>query len=147
MAVDVLADMFTSSLLDPDEFENERGVILEELSMAGDDPADVANERFFEAVLGEHPLGRPIGGDPEAIRSATRAAVADITVRTTGRKTSSSASPARSTTTRSSPRSSARSARPAGTSRSPQPRRAPTDPRGEPSAGHRSLSSNGRSSR
>ena len=77
MAVAVLADMFTSSLLDPAEFENERGVILEELSMAGDDPADVANERFFEAVLGQHALGRPIGGDPETIRSATRSAVAE----------------------------------------------------------------------
>jgi predicted Zn-dependent peptidase len=75
MAVEVLADMFTSSLLDPGEFENERGVILEELSMAGDDPADLANERFFEAVLGEHPLGRPIGGSPETIRDATRDAV------------------------------------------------------------------------
>ncbi|MRG61650.1 insulinase family protein [Agromyces sp. CFH 90414] len=75
MAVEVLADMFTSSLLDPDEFENERGVILEELSMAGDDPADVANERFFEAVLGDHALGRPIGGSPETIRQATREAV------------------------------------------------------------------------
>jgi len=75
MAVDVLADMFTSSVLDPDEFENERGVILEELSMAGDDPADVANERFFEAVLGDHPLGRPIGGSPETIRAARRDAV------------------------------------------------------------------------
>ncbi len=75
MAVEVLADMFTSSLLDPVEFDNERGVILEELSMAGDDPADVANERFFESVLGTHPLGRPIGGSPETIRAATRAAV------------------------------------------------------------------------
>ena len=75
MAVEVLADMFTSSLLDPVEFDNERGVILEELSMAGDDPGDVANERFFEAVLGEHPLGRPIGGSPDTIRAATREAV------------------------------------------------------------------------
>ena len=75
MAVAVLADMFTSSLLDPVEFENERGVILEELSMAGDDPADVANERFFEAVMGDHPLGRPIGGSPDTIRAATRDAV------------------------------------------------------------------------
>ncbi len=31
MAVEVLADMFTSSLLDKVEFESERGVILEEL--------------------------------------------------------------------------------------------------------------------
>lgn len=75
MAVEVIADMLTSSLLDPVEFENERGVILEELSMAEDDPADVANERFFEAVLGAHPLGRPIGGSPQTIREATRDAV------------------------------------------------------------------------
>ncbi len=75
MAVVVLTDMLTSSLLDPAEFETERGVILEELAMADDDPADVANERFFEAVLGEHPLGRPIGGNPETIQAATRDAV------------------------------------------------------------------------
>jgi Predicted Zn-dependent peptidases len=75
MAVDVLADMFTSSLLDPDEFESERGVILEELAMADDDPSDVVSERFFEAVFGDHPLGRPIGGNPEAISAVTREAV------------------------------------------------------------------------
>ena len=75
MAVEVLTDMITSSLLDPAEFETERGVILEELAMADDDPADVANERFFEAVLGEHPLGRPIGGSPETITAAERNAV------------------------------------------------------------------------
>ncbi|MFI5060217.1 MAG: M16 family metallopeptidase [Actinomycetales bacterium] len=75
MAVEVIADMLTSSLLDPAEFENERGVILEELGMAEDDPADVANERFFEAVLGAHPLGRPIGGSPQTIREAKRDSV------------------------------------------------------------------------
>ena len=75
MAVEVIGDMLTSSVLDPVEFENERGVILEELSMAEDDPADVANDRMFSAVLGEHPLGRPIGGRPETIRAATRDAV------------------------------------------------------------------------
>src|SRR5680860_1406277 len=75
MAVEVLTDMLTSSRLDLAEFETERGVILEELAMAYDDPADVANERFFAAVLGEHPLGRPIGGSPATIRAATRSAV------------------------------------------------------------------------
>src|ERR1700712_4128855 len=75
MAVDVIGDMLTSSVLDPEEFENERGVILEELAMADDDPSDVASERFFEAVLGQHPLGRPIGGDPATISAVSRDAV------------------------------------------------------------------------
>ena len=75
MAIDVLADMFTSSVIDPTEFETERQVILEELAMADDDPADVTSERFFEAVLGDHALGRPIGGNSKTIESVTRAAV------------------------------------------------------------------------
>jgi len=75
MAIEVISDMLTSSLLDPAEFETERGVILEELAMADDDPGDVTSERFFEAVLGDHPLGRPIGGSPETIAAATRDSV------------------------------------------------------------------------
>ncbi|MEX1079446.1 MAG: pitrilysin family protein [Homoserinimonas sp.] len=75
MAVEVLTDMVTSSLLDSDEFENERGVILEELAMADDDPTDVANERLYEVVFGGHPLGRPIGGSPQTINAASRDAV------------------------------------------------------------------------
>jgi predicted Zn-dependent peptidase len=75
MAVEVLSDMVTSSLIDAEEFETERDVILEELAMADDDPSDVTSERFFEAVLGDHPLGRPIGGSPETIRAATRDSV------------------------------------------------------------------------
>lgn len=71
-AVGSLADMVTNSLLDPEEFETERGVILEELAMAADDLGDVASERFFEEVLSGHALGRPIGGSPETIRAANR---------------------------------------------------------------------------
>jgi len=72
MAIDVLADMVTSSSIDPDEFEIERGVILDELAMADDDAGDVGSERLFESIFGEHPLGRPIGGSPASIREARR---------------------------------------------------------------------------
>ena len=72
MAIGVLADMVSSSLIDPNEFNVERRVILEELAMADDDPSDVAHERVTEAVMGDHPLGRPIGGSPETIKSAER---------------------------------------------------------------------------
>lgn len=75
MATTVIADMVSSSLLDADEFETERGVILEELAMSGDDPGSVASEAFFSAVLGEHPLARPIGGTADTINAATREAV------------------------------------------------------------------------
>ena len=75
MATDVIVDMVTSARLDADELETERGVILEELAMNDDDPSDVAHERFAQVILGEHPLGRPIGGTPDTIRAVPRDAV------------------------------------------------------------------------
>lgn len=77
MAVDVISDMVTSARLDADELETERGVILEELAMNDDDPSDVAHEQFATAVFGDSPLGRPIGGTPQAIRDVPRDAVWD----------------------------------------------------------------------
>ncbi|KPN19084.1 zinc protease [Arthrobacter sp. Edens01] len=75
MAIDVIADMVTSAVLDAEELEQERDVILEEIAMDADDPADLCHEKFAEAVLGDHPLGRPIGGTPEAIKAVPREAV------------------------------------------------------------------------
>ena len=75
LAVDVIGDMLTSSVIDPKEFENERTVILEELAMNDDDPTDVVHEAFAEAVLGSHELGRPIGGTEATINAVTREAV------------------------------------------------------------------------
>ncbi len=75
MAVDVIADMVTSARIDAGELETERGVILEELVMNDDDPSDVAHEQFATAVFGDTPLGRPIGGTPQAIRAVPRDAV------------------------------------------------------------------------
>ena len=75
MAVDVISDMVTSATIDPDELELERGVILEELAMNDDDPGDVVHEQFAASVLGSHPLGRPIGGTPDAIRAVPRDSV------------------------------------------------------------------------
>lgn len=75
LAVEVIADMLTSSVIDPVEFENERTVILEELAMNEDDPQDVAHEEFFSAVLAGLPLGRPIGGTKETITNVDRDAV------------------------------------------------------------------------
>jgi len=77
MAVDVLCDMVTSARLDVADVESERGVILEELAMNDDDPGDVVHERFAEAVLGSHPLGRPIGGTAETIRAVGRDDIAE----------------------------------------------------------------------
>ena len=75
LAIDVIADMLTNSVIDRKEFDNERTVILEELAMNDDDPEDVAHEAFTAALHGDHPLGRPIGGTVQTITDVTRDAV------------------------------------------------------------------------
>jgi predicted Zn-dependent peptidase len=75
MAIDVILDMITSARLDHDDFELERGVILEEIAMNEDDPADVAQERLLESLYLGHPLGRPIGGTPQLIEAVSRDSV------------------------------------------------------------------------
>ncbi|GAA1286280.1 M16 family metallopeptidase [Brachybacterium alimentarium] len=70
MAVDVLTDMITGSLLEQDALATEREVILEELAMAEDDPNDVGYETFLADVLGpDTPIGRPVGGTAQSVNS------------------------------------------------------------------------------
>ncbi|MBB2942284.1 putative Zn-dependent peptidase [Actinoplanes lutulentus] len=72
LAVDVLCDALADSLLDPDDVETERGVILEEIAMHEDEPGDEVHDIFSEAIFGNHPLGRLISGTPESITPMTR---------------------------------------------------------------------------
>ncbi len=76
LAVDIVCDMVASSLITADDFEVERGVILEEIAMHDDDPGDVVHDVFAEAVFGDHPLGRPVIGTVDTIRAMGRDQVA-----------------------------------------------------------------------
>lgn len=72
LAVDVLADVITSSLVTEDDVESERGVILEEIAMHDDDPSDVVHEQFSAALYGDSPIGRPILGTVDSINALRR---------------------------------------------------------------------------
>lgn len=76
VAVDVLTDAVTSSLVASADVAAERGVILEEIAMRDDDPTDVVHDEFAQAVLGDSPLGRPVLGTVESIQAMPRRAVA-----------------------------------------------------------------------
>jgi predicted Zn-dependent peptidase len=72
LAIDVLSDMVTSSLVEPKDVDAERGVVLEEIAMNDDDPNDVVHESFTTQLFGDTPLGRPILGTVEGINEITR---------------------------------------------------------------------------
>ena len=75
LAVDVLGDMLTSSVVASADVEAEREVILDEIAMHDDDPEDVAHNLFTEHGWAASPLGKPIAGRPETIRSLSRTQV------------------------------------------------------------------------
>src|SRR6516164_1880291 len=77
LAIDVLSDMVTSSLLEPKDVDAERGVILEEIAMNDDDPCDTVHEAFSAQLFGDTPLGWPILGTVDSINSITRAQIAE----------------------------------------------------------------------
>jgi predicted Zn-dependent peptidase len=76
LAIDVLGDMITSSLLSDEDVEAERDVILDEIAMHDDDPDDVAHNLFAEQAWGSGtPLGRSIAGTVGSIEALSRAQV------------------------------------------------------------------------
>ena len=77
LAIDVLCDMVTGSLIEPRDVDAERGVILEEIAMNEDDPADLVHEAFAARLFGDTPLGRPILGTVESINSISRDRIAE----------------------------------------------------------------------
>ncbi len=66
-ALDVIADIVTGPVFDPEEMERERGVILQEIAAAQDDPADLVFEQAEEAAFDGNPLGRSVLGSRETV--------------------------------------------------------------------------------
>ncbi|MEU6347129.1 pitrilysin family protein [Streptomyces sp. NPDC046977] len=72
LAIDVVCDMLTGSLIRQEDIDAERGVVLEEIAMTEDDPGDQVHDLFATALLGDSPLGRPVLGTVETINALTR---------------------------------------------------------------------------
>ena len=76
LALDVLTDIMWSPAFRAEEVDAERQVILEEILMRGDEPADLAQELLFEALYPGHPLGRDVLGDEDTIEGMSRDQIA-----------------------------------------------------------------------
>jgi predicted Zn-dependent peptidase len=63
LGLDILSDIIWSPAFRPDEFESERQVILEEILMHADEPADLVHDVLAGALFPGHPLGREVLGE------------------------------------------------------------------------------------
>ena len=75
LALEMLADMLNNPKFDAEELERERGVILQEIAGATDQPEDVVFEAAEDAAFSGQALGRPVLGTRESV---SRLSAADL---------------------------------------------------------------------
>jgi predicted Zn-dependent peptidase len=74
-AIDLITDFVGRPRIDAEELERERGVVIQEIARANDQPAVVAEHLIDRAAFGDHPLGRSVLGPAEHLRAFTREAI------------------------------------------------------------------------
>lgn len=71
LAIDVVCDMLTGSVIRQEDVDVERGAILEEIAMTEDDPGDCVHDLFAHTMFGDTPLGRPVLGTVDTVNALT----------------------------------------------------------------------------
>lgn len=71
-AFDVLCDLVRAATLRQEDIDKERTVILEEIKMTQDQPAQLADEVLAGLVWPRHPLGRPLAGTESTVSALGR---------------------------------------------------------------------------
>src|SRR5450755_3661279 len=67
-AADLLSGFVGRPRVDGEELERERGVVIQEIARAHDQPSVLAEYLIDQAAFGDHPLGRPVLGPEEHLR-------------------------------------------------------------------------------
>ena len=69
LALDVLSDILSDPTFDADELAREKNVIVQEIGAAEDAPDDLVFDLLQSTAFPDQPIGRPILGTPESVRS------------------------------------------------------------------------------
>lgn len=72
LAIEVLSDILQNPLLKKADITQERRVVLEEINMHEDDPADLVHDYFDTELWQNHPLGRRVLGQAKTIKAIKR---------------------------------------------------------------------------
>jgi predicted Zn-dependent peptidase len=81
VALDVLGDILINSAFEAGELAREKGVILQEYAAVEDTPDDLIYDAFMETAYAGQPIGRPILGTPETIKSFDEATIRSFLAR------------------------------------------------------------------
>jgi len=77
LGFDIIGDILTHSVFEPEELERERGVILQEIGQANDTPDDIIFDHFQTTAYPGQSLGRPVLGSEDGIRNMKRSVLTE----------------------------------------------------------------------
>ncbi len=76
--IGLLAEIIFESVFPEQEVDKERNVILDEIAMLKDTPADLLLEDFEKQLFGSHPLNREILGNKKSLKAISRNTMLDF---------------------------------------------------------------------
>jgi predicted Zn-dependent peptidase len=72
LGLDMVADLITNPVIDAEDVEKEKEVVLQELGTALDTPDDIIFDHLQQVAFPDQPIGRSILGTRETIKAMTR---------------------------------------------------------------------------
>ncbi len=72
LALDIISDILQNSTMDPEELRREQEVVVQEIGQANDQPDDIIFDHFQAIAYPAQPLGRPVLGTEDLVRSMGR---------------------------------------------------------------------------
>ena len=66
-SIDILSDMYLNASIPEDEFNREKGVVVEEIRMYADEPDSVAMENLQRSLFPDSQLGAPVAGSEKSL--------------------------------------------------------------------------------
>ncbi|MFP5518402.1 MAG: M16 family metallopeptidase [Bdellovibrionia bacterium] len=71
VALDVISQMMGYPQFDPQEIDNEREVVIEEIKRGQDNPGRASSQQLFSMLFKKHPYGRPVIGYEKVIKKVS----------------------------------------------------------------------------
>jgi len=77
-AAEILSTLVCNDAFQDGQFRSEQKIILQELAEAADDPNQQVNEMLLKNLFKNHPVRRPVGGNPKTVRCLSLAELTKI---------------------------------------------------------------------
>lgn len=78
VGLNLLAEILTASVFPPEEIKREKQSIVASIKARREDPGDIAEKKFLDALFPQSPYGRPVEGTEDSVRAIDRASLTDF---------------------------------------------------------------------